>query len=117
MVGVGHISCSAYLWPPPSFAFARLKSLYAPDGIMMAALTQLLARTVERLVEQPFWALETPLLQIRQRVFTARGLLAFGFVGASLNSDLGEGFEERFPPHLLRFAEAEKNRQASAVIP
>jgi peptidoglycan/LPS O-acetylase OafA/YrhL len=56
-VGIGLISYSAYLWHQPLFAFARIKSLSAPNEITMlllGALSLVLAYLSWSYIEKPF---------------------------------------------------------------
>ena len=69
LVGIGLISYSAYLWHQPLFAFARIRSLTAPEDLLLGALifvTFLLAYLSWRFVERPF---RNRQLITRRRIF------------------------------------------------
>lgn len=56
-VGIGLISYSFYLWHQPLFAFARIKSIFAPSQslmVLLAVLSAFLAYLSWRFVEHPF---------------------------------------------------------------
>ncbi|KAI93240.1 acyltransferase [Rhodomicrobium udaipurense JA643] len=57
LVAIGLISYSAYLWHQPLLAFARIRNISPPEGLLLAVLllaTFVLAWLSWRFVEQPF---------------------------------------------------------------
>lgn len=97
-VGIGLISYSAYLWHQPLFAFARLRSIKAPDHLLMAVLALaalLLAWATWYWIEQAFRKGPNPLLKTQRSVFLASGAVAAVFVAIGFVGQVGNGFEGR----------------------
>ncbi len=98
-VGIGLISYSAYLWHQPLFAFARIRSLYAPEQwlmLLLAFTSLVLAYFGWRYVEHPFRKRTAPVWQSQRAIFTLSvcGMVFFlvvGFVG-----HINNGFKHRF---------------------
>lgn len=98
LAGIGLISCSAYLWHQPLFAFARLRSLTEPSTLVMtgpAVASLILAWLTWRYVEQPFRARGLPTFRSRNRVFHGSGALAAMLVICGANIVSSNGFTWR----------------------
>ena len=83
LVGVGLISYSAYLWHQPLFAFARIRSVEHPSGVVMLALSLLaiaLAWLGWKYVEKPFRRRDV-VSSKQVTYFSLVGILLFIFVG------------------------------------
>lgn len=85
-VGIGLNSYSAYLWYQPLFAFARIRSIVAPDSslmLLLALVTLVLAALRWRFVEQPFRTGSPPRFSRNTIYATARivgaAIVAFSF--------------------------------------
>lgn len=117
MVGIGLISFSAYLWHQPLFAFARIRSIFAPDPWLMAGLAVLslmLAWATWALIEQPFRGRAPRLLPKRWHVFTASLIGMCALLGATLyvgetDGAPGRGVVSELVPPLMD-ARAERFR-------
>jgi len=100
LVGIGLISYSAYLWHQPLFVFARHRSLYGPDKMLMAmlvVLTILLSYFSWKYVERPFR---------NKQLFSRKQIFAYGAVGSvmfvviALLGISGKGFPGRMPASM-----------------
>lgn len=85
-VGIGLISYSFYLWHQPLFAFARIKSVFAPSlslMILLGVLSAVLAYLTWRFVEHPFRKKGAFALAEQKTIFLASlaGLVAFSALG------------------------------------
>ncbi|MCM8557606.1 acyltransferase family protein [Sphingomicrobium sediminis] len=92
LVGVGLISYSAYLWHQPLFAFARIRSLGAPDPLLMAGLLVAalgLAALSWHVIERPFRDKKAMPARVLWR--WAAVLLALPLV-LGMVADKGDGF-------------------------
>ena len=86
-VGIGLVSYSAYLWHQPLFAFARIKSVFAPSPALMlalAGLSLLLAWATWAWVERPFRGNPPRALPRRWQVFVAAFAGMVIILGATL---------------------------------
>ncbi len=91
-VGIGLISYSAYLWHQPLLAFSRYREWTLASetvGLLMCALSLLLAALTWRFVERPFRARG----QIATRTVLMLALAAaLLFIGAGIAGHLNQGF-------------------------
>lgn len=104
LVTVGLLSYSAYLWHQPLFAFARHRSLHAPDDRMYLALSALalgLAWLSWRWVEKPF---RDRTRVNRRQIFTfaAAGTVALLVFGVSGHISKGYFWRTGFKDDLAR---------------
>jgi peptidoglycan/LPS O-acetylase OafA/YrhL len=95
LVGIGLISYSAYLWHQPLFAFARLKGLENPGGLLLPLLSGLsfaLAYMTWKFVERPF----KNRLTINRKLLLA-GSLGFTvfFISLGLAGHVNWGYKHR----------------------
>lgn len=108
LVVIGLMSYSAYLWHQPLFAFARLRTIYAPTLWLMLALAAAslgLAYLSWRFVEQPFRRSKPG--RWRQAAFVGGALAASSaFVGFGLFGHLTDGFGRRIDPLVVTYLEA-----------
>ncbi|HJW03522.1 MAG TPA: acyltransferase family protein [Azospira sp.] len=82
-VGIGLVSYSAYLWHQPLFAFARQRSLEAPNPLLQATLAVaavVLAYFSWKYVEVPFR---------NKRRFNRRQIFTYGAIGSACFMGLG----------------------------
>lgn len=125
-VGIGLISYSAYLWHQPLFAFARIRSLYAPEQWLMLTLaiaSLVLAYFSWRYVEHPFRKRAAPALCSQRAIFRAASVVGAIFIVFGGGGIVSNGYLERYADEdkLLAFfdkAEAEvyvENRFASLL--
>jgi len=95
-VSIGLISYSAYLWHQPLFAFARVRKIDEPSGILMAVLSLtsiVLAYLSWKYVEKPF---RTTGLISREHLcgFATFGILIFTIF--AFTAHISNGFDSRF---------------------
>lgn len=107
-VGIGLVSYSAYLWHLPLFAFAKYRSLTAPNELLILMLSIssiLLAYLSWRFVEKPF---RNKKMINRKAVFSfaACGSLFFITVGAV--GHVTDGWPARIDGNLLSLVDAAK---------
>ena len=94
-VGIGLVSYSAYLWHQPLFAFARIRSLYAPEQWLMLLLSFAslgLAYFSWRYVERPFRKRLMPALRSQRAVFSVAGLVGAAVLGFGVYGYFNDGF-------------------------
>ena len=95
-VGIGLISYSAYLWHQPLFAFARIRSLYAPEQwvMLVLAIASLgLAYFSWRYVEHPFRRRTEPALRSQRAVFGVACVVGAAFIAFGLYGHFNNGLE------------------------
>ncbi|MCK0171444.1 acyltransferase [Aliiroseovarius sp. S1123] len=107
LVGIGLISYSAYLWHQPVLAFARIRLITEPDGILLIGilvLTFFLAWLSWRFVEQPFRG-SSPLLEGGQSIglATVATIAIVTLIGATLI--IGDGLDGRRTPSGSNFSD------------
>jgi len=105
-VGIGLISYSAYLWHQPLFAFARIRSVYAPEeGLMLflALLSIILAYLSWRFVEQPFRQRPVPILATRKAVFSVSSVCISIFILFGMIADNKTYFKNSLSPRAYAF--------------
>lgn len=114
-VGIGLISYSAYLWHQPLFAFARIRSLYAPEQwlmLLLAFTSLVLAYFSWRYVEHPFRKRTLPALQSQRAVFGVAGIVGMIFVALGLIGVIGNGFTSRYSvPSFIESSFVRSDRQ------
>ncbi len=106
-VGIGLISYSAYLWHQPLFAFARVRSLYAPEQwlmLILSILSLVLAYLSWRYVEYPFRNKTTPLLRSQRTVFGVSGVVGTAFIVLGLQGHFNDGLPQRLSAPVAFYA-------------
>ena len=109
LVAIGLISYSAYLWHQPLFAFARIRSVLAPETLLMAGLSVLallLAWGTWRFVEVPF---RNPATMSRKRIFAGALIGVVGLAGAGMALDQLQGAPQRLDPGILAIAKFDRS--------
>lgn len=97
VVGMGLISYSLYLWHHPILAFARIRNIANPEGLLLWALllgTAVLAWFTWRFVEQPFRG-ASPWLAGRWRLGAVSFAAMILSVGIGMALIVGDGFDGR----------------------
>jgi len=92
LVGIGLISYSLYLWHQPILAFLRLRSLYDPTSLQIAAgvaLAFVLAWLSWKFAEMPLRRRD---VLTRRQVLTAAAITSLGVGGIGLAGHLTDGF-------------------------
>ncbi|RMD62603.1 MAG: acyltransferase [Alphaproteobacteria bacterium] len=100
-VVIGLISYSAYLWHQPLFAFARIRSLNAPDETTFAALaiaSLVLGYLSWRFVERPF---RNRTKLSRTQIFTFAAVGSTAYIALGLVGYLSNGLEGRLSAKVL----------------
>ncbi len=94
-VGIGLISYSAYLWHQPLFAFARMRSIDAPNELLLLILvfiSFILAVLSWKLIEQPF---RRRGLIGQKYIFAAASLTGLLFTAFGLYGHFSKGYPTR----------------------
>jgi len=100
-VGIGLVSYSAYLWHQPLFAFARIRSLNAPEQwqmLLLAIASLVLAYFSWRYVEHPFRKRTVPALHSQAAIFSVASVTGAAFIAFGLYGHIGDGLNNRLTP-------------------
>lgn len=104
-VGIGLISYSAYLWHQPLFAFARIRTIYAPEQWLMLVLTitsLILAYFSWRYIERPFRKRTAAAAFSSQRaIFTLSGIVGATLITLGLYGHISQGNVYRYNAALV----------------
>lgn len=98
-VGIGLISYSAYLWHQPLFAFARIRSIYAPEQwlmLVLAVASLALAYISWRYIELPFRKRTAPTIQSQRAIFSMASIVGTAFIAYGLFGHQQNGFEQKW---------------------
>jgi peptidoglycan/LPS O-acetylase OafA/YrhL len=118
LVGIGLISYSAYLWHQPLFAFARIRSIYAPAPAVMAlmvVLSLVLAYLTWKYVEQPFRGRGRFSVWPRTKIFGASALASVCFIAFSAFVQQNGGLRDRIPPAAVNIAYGAFNEEGRSA--
>ncbi len=116
MVGIGLISYSAYLIHQPLLAFARIRSITAPDPVLllaMAALTMPLAWLSWRFIERPF---RQPGALSRNAIFAGSIVGLSLFIAIGLMGHLTRGLPERLPEQVIALSPAALHKEPTSCF-